>query len=331
MARAYTSIESITKLMANDVDCVEKYARFLCIIDEDGSPRVLYARSHAPLNIIAVLGPAVYNGHTFDTALLLEIGLGRARPYHPAFAPEGVLARGRWIQKRRNYRLLGGDRFHVLWPFLLDIIIAHTEEVCSEWKCKQWNVPSPRARVIRKERRREVVVKTKETWYSRGARVSVSFRDEELVRMITGIDIARMKASIQGAAKLLGICLRVYANSDYSDAELSRFARARAGKMRLLIESFGPKEGSEYGRLRPHHVAYMYENGLIPPKNQALFERCAVFFHLVDMERVFFFRKLSIKEQKVIPGIDIWVIPIRKASADYLVCEIIPHTQGELV
>jgi hypothetical protein len=326
MGKPYTTLENVKKLMAGDVSRVEKYARFLFIVDEDGCPRALYARSDAPLNIIAVLGPAVYNGHAFDTTLLLEIGLGRARPYHAAFAPQGVLPKGRAILKRRNYKLLGVERFKALWPYICDVLVEHAESIVGGWKHRTWNIPSSRSRV----RGGQVVTHTKEVEHILGVRISVSFEDGWLVQAMCALDIQRSSEAIRKQASLLCYCLNGYKNADYSGAKLRQYARARQGRMRLLVESFGPKEGREYGRLRPHHVAYMYARGWIPLKNRALFECCAEFFHLVDSERVPSFSFVRYGYSGEDPGFDVWIIPTRRKEADYLVCEIIPRVQGGL-
>lgn len=323
--------ESIRRLILGDVLRVERYARFLFIVDEEGTPFPLQTRFDAPLNIIAVIGPAIYAGQVFGAALLLEIGLGRARPYHDALAPSGFLPTGRAIQKRRNYRLLGAERFNVLCPYICDVLAKHAEEIVGGWEHKTWNIPSPKTRVVKTGRRKEVLTRTRETEHFRGARISIAFQDTELVSMFCGCDIGRTRKALEAEARLLCYCLRGYANADYTDAELKLYARARASRMRILTASFGPKEGKEYGRLLPHHVAYMYEKNMIPAKNRALFERCASFFRLVDMERVSFFTKLRIEPQNAIPGIDIRVIPARRSSADYLVCELIPQVEkGDL-
>lgn len=325
MARRYTAIESIKKRIAGDVSRVEKYARFLFIVDEEGCPLSLRTLHNAPLNIIAVIGPTVYAGHTFSLALLLEIGLGRARPYHDAFAPAGVLEKGRWIAKRRNYSLLSAERFEVLWPYVCDVVIEHTLEVTGKWKHKSWNVPSSRARLVRIDRQKQIIVRAKEVEHSRGVRISVAFKDEHLLRTILELDMEHSKSMVYGEARLICLCLRAYANSDYTDRELLLFSGARAGKMRLLVESFGPRGEKEYGRLEPHHVAYMYAHKLIPPKNRALFERCASFFRLVDMNRVLFFEQIHFGRREEIPGFDVRVISMRRTTADYLVGEFIPR------
>lgn len=327
MPEPYTKYASVLKLVKSDAACVERHARYLFIVDEEGSPLALYWRENAPLNIVAVIGPAVWNGHAFSTSLLLEIGLGRARPYHDALAPPGYLPLGRAISKRRNYGFLGPDRFSALRPYLLDLLANHAEDVVSRWKHKTWNIPSYRSRVVKTGRIKEVVTRQKEVSHRRGARVSVSCQDTDLLGLFCGFDIERNKGIIETEARLLRHCLGGYAHTSHTDAKLALFARARSSKMRLLCESFGPKSGRECGRLLPHHVAHMYKHGLIPLIHRDLFEQCASLFHLVDMERVSFFESRDLPEKTMPFFVDVRVLPARRASADYIVFELIPHAK----
>jgi hypothetical protein len=115
MGIPYTTPEGVKKLIASDVSCVQKNARFLFTVDKDGYLLNKQVYPDAPLNVIAVIGPATCLGSFFDTALLLEVGLSHTRPYHEARIPDPDSGGKREsIAKRRNYSLLSKERFGVL-------------------------------------------------------------------------------------------------------------------------------------------------------------------------------------------------------------------------
>ncbi len=323
MPNPYSSPKSRCKLIARDVACVETYARYLMIVDDDGYPLAHYFRDSAPLNIIAVLGPAMVNEQFIATTLLLEVGLGRARPYHSAQKPLHSGDTTRSIPKRRQYHLLDDRRFANLWPFLSDILDRQTREVTSQWKQTAFVIPSHRARVRQEGFRRTVVSKFPYISHERGARVSVSFADHVLLLKMIGFDLARRKTGIHAQSRLIGLCAKQYCRPPYSDSAIRRYAKASSSKMRLLVESLSSYSEAKVGKLRPHHVAYMRQESLISNGAWCLLEQCARIFSFVDWNRVEFFQKFHLQILEAPLEYDVWIVPIRKIERDYLVCELI--------
>lgn len=326
MARPYTRTEAIRKLITQDVSRVEEYARYVLIIDEEGNPRALVRRDGAPLNIIAILGPAWHKGEFFPVALLLEVGLGQTRPYHSARFPQSISKKRQWIEQRRNYRLFSPERFRVLCPYLLDILADHAREIIALWKHREWKISFMKRRIFSATSTpRNLFVTTKESTHLRGVRIAVSFSDTELLRIFVSLDVSRLCSGIKKGADLLMYCLKHYKCSRTAEY-LKLYSKAKASRLRLLVESFGPKPGREYGRLPPHHVAYMYARSWIPEAKRALFEQCAEVFSLVNMDNV---RHFGTEEHWYSfdmpdPAFTVWILPDRRKSADYMVCEIIP-------
>lgn len=122
--------ENIPILIARDVLNVKKYAAIVLEIEE-GVMR--FSRNENPrLNVIAVVGPGKFLDKEYKEAVLLEIGIGKSRPYHiPAFKKE----KGPWISKRKKWFSLTEHQYRVIAPKIFSILGLLTNERVGNWKC----------------------------------------------------------------------------------------------------------------------------------------------------------------------------------------------------
>jgi hypothetical protein len=321
MGKPYSSRTACIRLAQQDVERVTLHACHILLVNEDGSPRTLESRDPAPLNTLVVLGPGFVSGIYCEALVLLEIGLGRARPYHPARAPAGTLST-RWIAQRRRYAILNASQLANAWPTISDILASHAQETVARWAYRSWNIASPRACVRRVGRTRTIHTYSKEVAHARGVYVSVSSDDVSLIKHFQEQECRSRHHTLVAQATLIAYCLRNYRYAWYEEKRLRAYARGKASGLRLLCEKFGPKGGSLFGRLLPHHVAYMYTHGLLPPAIRPLLERCAEVFDLFDVSQV----SSTCADTHLTPQekFTVRALPKRRTTADYVVFELVP-------
>jgi len=138
--------EKIPGLIVKDVRVVEEEAIGVFKIFPDW---VEFVENKSPrLGVLAVVGPAEGFGRKFEKALLLEVGVSRGRPYHPAKGLKRQLGQSE-ISKRRKWLSLSPEQYQLIAPFLFTKLQELTNERVPLWKKGPYSedpflVPTPR-------------------------------------------------------------------------------------------------------------------------------------------------------------------------------------------
>ena len=240
---------------------LEKYARFVIVIDKHGFPISYSKKESYGLNLIAVIGESVINDTLFPRTVLLEIGIWRTKPYRSANAPMG------YAEKRLNlrYRTKGGnlteEQFVNLAPFLNDIITAEATRVIEKWKSNEpWVVP------------------VGDTWktYERGVCFSCSFEDHALLASVIRADRA-CRDNLSDRSKFINDVLRPLKYVIYPDSALKR-----------MTSVWKVTKSLKDNPVPAYHFSFLEKH----IQKQVLFRDIAELFKLVDFEKVHHFDQL---------------------------------------
>ena len=109
------------QLLRNQAERVELGARYVMYTDIFGNVKDVRMNRKPRVNVLAVIGPAIYGEEECKKIVLLEIGLRNGRPYHRASLGK------RGAQKEFNARLKQGT---IDLPFLKNIWGALEETLC---------------------------------------------------------------------------------------------------------------------------------------------------------------------------------------------------------
>jgi len=191
-------------LNKKSVALVEKYARIVFVIDENGTPVCSWTNGNYNLDAIVVLGDV----SGFGLTILLEIGISRARPYTQAYG-----RKKKSMHRRHKFFSLNETQIHNLLPFLEEKILVLTRNRVETWKFDTYIMKKPRYHVVNsyglKERSGD-----KEKMYIKGARFSVSHEDKLLVGVVIRSELNKrqvcIKSDVAGAGKLAASLLRGY-------------------------------------------------------------------------------------------------------------------------
>lgn len=174
--------ERIHGLVKEDVERVMKYAAYVLIIHEGEKSRVEIKKSKSKkprLSVIAVVGSGKFAGVSYERALLLEIGLGRGRPYQKVeFNAEkgGELSRRKWFS-------LTPEQYRAIAPHLFSLLKEIAEEQMAKWKNGPFYDVVVK-RVFFSRKLGEHIERRKTLSYPRGVRFTASVADDFLVKDI---------------------------------------------------------------------------------------------------------------------------------------------------
>lgn len=160
------SPDRIPELVAADVARVERHAAHVVYLN--GGVKVLDNPSPR-INVIAVVGPGQAFGQNFEQAVLLEVGIFRARPWQEV---EG-------IPRRRSWCSLNPEQYLEVAPALFGVLQSMTNQRVRMWRRK---AESPVYLTMRQAYfYRYLRAKSRRFSMKKGCRFSVSRRDIPLL------------------------------------------------------------------------------------------------------------------------------------------------------
>lgn len=288
----YSRVESQLKLIAQDVGRVKKVARIVVIVDSDGS--VLHSRvNHRfELNLIAVIGPAYLHQVVVPEAILLEIGISRARPYHEATGKSG-----KFIQYRRKIFSLTADQSFRLWLTLENFLLNLTLGTVNGWKLKSW-----RFRHLHKGAmgEREIL---------RGGRFSVAEHDKVLLASILRSEVNRRQTSMEfdtgKASKFLSMILRHYSRRTVQSPKTLAYLSAIPGSGIARAIEFLQKR-----KFLPHALFLIFRN-LERRGCVEVFEKVCTLAG-IDADEVDAWGQLMNLKTPLFHGAFVWCVPRRR-------------------
>lgn len=130
--------------LKRDAKNLRAYARFVIVLGESDRIEVIdngarRAQGLPYARIIAVLGPAQYDGKSLSEGNLLEIGYSRTRPYASTELSENggrSHQRGRLLKQRPRIRLLSDEEMSRVYPHIIECMRAIVAESRAGWKTK---------------------------------------------------------------------------------------------------------------------------------------------------------------------------------------------------
>jgi hypothetical protein len=171
----------------------------------------------AELNVIAIIGegqkPLGDRVTHQPEVLLAEIGIGRTRPYRPAYSSE----RG-WIAQRHKYFALTEEQYLLIAPRLFATLQQLADQKISGWKSGgQTKLLSPRAYYVR--RVGQLDRSSAYRWWEKGVHFSFSLQDQALIADAywAEINVSRQRQrQMIGLARFIALCLAPYRHNGYS-------------------------------------------------------------------------------------------------------------------
>lgn len=188
----------LSKKHIQSVAIVRKYARYVIELNAQGYVRKIRGNRKAALNIVAVTMP--YAGPNTKHVVVLEIGLGKHRPY----------TRTRECLARLQYRVLNSEELVRVLPTLESILDNRRVAVMAGWKVTtpMWVKQDP------------------SHWrkFERGIFISVAVHDQALYHALCGADleIRRVTYALDYYAYLVRFWLKGYKKEVYTRAEMRR-------------------------------------------------------------------------------------------------------------
>jgi hypothetical protein len=176
--------QPIVQYAAEDVTFVLKEARFVIRFNTNSSSWDFLENDSGRLNVIAAIGPGIglpstpVAGQQFEECLLLEVGIGRTRPYHAGRNFDGPERRRLWVKKRRKWFTLTDEQYQNVAPFVFTTIQYLTNKRVKGWESPTFWLKGRRTYYSRANKRTFVSETYREQ--ERGARFSVSPLDEQL-------------------------------------------------------------------------------------------------------------------------------------------------------
>ncbi len=210
--------ERILRLIARDVRVVEQEAIGVFEIFPDW---VEFVENKSPrLGVLAVVGPGKGFGRRFEKVLLLEMGVSRGRPYHPAKGLKRQLGQPE-INKRRKWFSLSPEQYQLVAPFLFAKLQELTNQRESTWKTSAFSgdpfiLPTPRYYWSRHQKTLFETVSYQPQ--PKGVRFSASREDEVLLRDIYWAEKhlnSYLRGKLIGLAKFIDLLLSYYQGNNW--------------------------------------------------------------------------------------------------------------------
>ncbi|MDO8492775.1 MAG: hypothetical protein Q7S34_03995 [bacterium] len=238
----------LRKLRRDAEVVVIPHARVLIYINNVGEVVKIVHQEHYGLNIVAVIGSAIYAGVLLPNVVLLEIGVSRAKPYANTHMRNGF---GHAPARSREIRI-SDQQFLKALTVIEEVLLHIAEEKISKRKWVQngrdWHIFS--AGMMSQKNR---------LLYRHYLSFGVSESDTKLVASIFRSDILFRRVTLDGLGKAIFYRLCCFKNSHYSGRQLYRFVKAR--HIRDLFTKY---------RILPHHIVAIKER--IPNRFHVLLE-----------------------------------------------------------
>lgn len=185
--KKFSSVE-LKRIVENDVNRIIQHAQIVISLTPERP--MVFVNPKPALNVLAVIGPekgaplSPAANRFFPSAVLLEIGLGRGRPYHKTKNYQKLNSTGNptAILKRRKWFHLTEQQYIQAAPWIFSALQDLTNEKVARWECNHNNpyrIASERQHFVR--RSKAFISKIIYLDALRGARFSVSLEDRFLL------------------------------------------------------------------------------------------------------------------------------------------------------
>lgn len=198
------------KLIEADVRRIYENAAYVLIMNSEKSFS-LVSNPGARLNVIAVIGPAIFKGREIEKALLLEVGIGKTRPYHRS---KGVNNGQKLpeIPKRRKLFGLTAKQYRLVAPALLGLFLEIATEKVAAWTTPPFFKAETES-VWFSAKRKKTVVSARKRSYPRGIWFGVLHEDVFLAADLLWAETQQnetIKRVVGGLAGFIGKRLSLY-------------------------------------------------------------------------------------------------------------------------
>ncbi len=222
-------------LADRDVELVRAEAAHLFIQDGDGFS---YLKHRNPgLGIIAVIGKPIAEpllaelaSCRFDSAVLLEIGIGKSRPYHDARRPKDCAdGNSVWLPKRRKWFALAPEQYRAIAPEIFKLMQELTDRKIAARKCHPGN-PFLISYLQRHycQNTKRYSERTNTGNFPQGTRYCADLRDGSLLDDLyfaTLFGNAQVARHMTGAANYICRCLNRYKKNGYGTTKFAGLKR----------------------------------------------------------------------------------------------------------
>lgn len=235
----------LEQLIKSDADRMSHCAQVVLELRSDGS--VYEKRNPNGASIIAVIGGLELAGHNYQRALLLEVGIGRGKPYTEL---SGVSF------DRRHFAGIASGAYYRIAPYLFHIMQELSDTTVQQWKhpCKTLRLSTTRyvGSSLHKGERNFM--------FERGKRFSISCDDTLLLGDLCWSHLMTMRHRIMKFAKFIDgslTCLRGKARKwfvqEWLPLELAERMRAW-GPYTLIALEHTAKKKRRHSRLIANFV-----------------------------------------------------------------------------
>lgn len=183
------------------------------------------------VSVLSVIGPSRGFGKEFEEALLMEVGMARARPY--GYARGIGWKRGeKVVAGRRKWFCPTPEQYHAVAPLLFKTLQEKTDKVAGRWKTTQHFLPFTHQYWLKREQRMEE--RPAVYWYTKGVHFSASVKDPLFMADIYHAELVQnwtLRGYIDGIARYFGWTFKFLKGQD----EYARkFIKKHIGKKKIL-------------------------------------------------------------------------------------------------
>jgi hypothetical protein len=211
-----TGPEMIARLVSQDVQRVKNQAAIVFEIEEG---KIRFSRNENPLlDIIAVIGPGWYSETKFNEAILLEIGIGKSRPYHLARRPGNLRKNGEssYLPPRRKWFSLSQEQYCQIAPIIFKTLKELSLEQIQGRECNSSNpFYAPTSRLYWSRHQKSLFENENKIPCRPHTRFAVSLQDQFLISDVycAEINLNRpLRNQLAGLANFIDLYLAPYKN-----------------------------------------------------------------------------------------------------------------------
>ena len=204
-------LETIIEKTKEDVRIVKNNAVIVMKISPDEKSPSVVENEKGRIKVIAVIGPAdlAWNEQKihFEETLLCEIGMIRTRPYRLTEGKKSERPTNKGLHSRSKRFSLTENQYRFIAPTLFNLVIEKAQKKCSKRLRKGWKIYADCSRWSKSQKKFES--KKKLDWWPRGARFSISKKDELLLGDIywASLQFPLLRKRINSVAGIMGLVL----------------------------------------------------------------------------------------------------------------------------
>ncbi len=121
------------KLIEADVRRIRDHAAYVFTLNPNGKSFSLASNQGARLNVVAVIGPSIFEGSEIREAVLLEVGIGRTRPYSRSQGKNNGQKLSE-IPRRRKCFSLSPKQYRFIAPALFGLLSKIAADKVAAWE-----------------------------------------------------------------------------------------------------------------------------------------------------------------------------------------------------